>query len=98
MKKTFLLFFLALVARAYPAQSDLPPLYTVIVDSHRCLVFEPDHLPQNAPLVVLLHGYLDSATGLTYFWSELHLAPVQDAWHDVRVFLEGMGCRCYHRV
>jgi hypothetical protein len=32
MKKTFLLFFLALVARAYAAQSDLPPLYTVMVD------------------------------------------------------------------
>lgn len=98
MKKTFLLYFLALVARAYAAQSDLSPLYTVIVDSHRCLVLEPDHLPQNAPLVVLLHGAHGSATSLVYFWSELHLPPGRVVWPDGRLFLvEGKGFGWYHK-
>src|SRR5260370_38435221 len=94
MKKTFLLFFLALVARACAAQSDLPPLYTVIVDSHRCLVLEPDHLPQNAPLVVLLQGAHGSATSLIYLWSELHLPPGRVACPDVLLFLAGKGFVC----
>src|SRR6476660_6543354 len=91
MKRTLLLFFLALVARAYAAQSDLPPLYTVIVDSHRCLVLEPDHLPQNAPLVVLLHGAHGSATSLIYLWSELHLPPGRAVCPAGPLFLEGLG-------
>src|SRR5260370_33359121 len=97
MKKTFLLFFLALVARACAAQSDLPPLYTVIVNSHRCLVLEPDHLPQNAPLVVLLHGYHGSATSLIYLWSELHLPPGRVVFPDGLFFLEGKGFGWYHK-
>ena len=97
MKKTFLLFFLALVARAYAAQSDLPPLYTVIVDSHRCLVLEPDHLPQNAPLVVLLQGAHGSATSLIYLWSELHLPPGRVVCPDGRFRSGEKGYGWYYK-
>jgi predicted esterase len=97
MKATFLLFLLALAARVCAAQSDLPPVYTVIVDSHRCLVLEPDHLPQNAPLVVLLHGYQGSATSLIYLWSELHLQPGRVACPDGFFFFDGKGFGWYRK-
>src|SRR6516162_8323967 len=97
MKKAFLLFLLALAARVRAAQIDLPPVYTVVVDSHRCLVLEPDHLPQNAPLVVLLHGAHGSATSLIYLWSELHLPPARVACPDGLFFLEGKGFGWYHK-
>ena len=97
MKKAFLLFLLALAARVCAAQSDLPPLYTVVVDSHRCLVLEPDHLLQNAPLVVLLHGAHGSATSLVYLWSELHLPPARVACPDGLFFLKGEGFGWYHK-
>jgi phospholipase/carboxylesterase len=98
MKKAFLLFLLALAARVCAVQIDLPPVYTVVVDSHRCLVLEPDHLPQNAPLVVLLHGAHGSATSLVYLWSELHLPPARVACPDGLFFLEGgKGFGWYHK-
>jgi predicted esterase len=97
MKKTFLLLVLALAARACAAQSDLPPLYTVIVDSHRCLVLEPDHLPQSAPLVFFLHGYQGSATNLGRLWSELHLPPSRVVFPDGLFFIEGKGFGWYRK-
>ena len=97
MKKTCFLFLLVLSARICGAESDLPPLYTVVVDSHRCLVLEPDHLPQNAPLVVLLQGAHGSATSLIYLWSELHLPPARVACPDGLFFLEGKGFGWYHK-
>src|SRR6476646_25596 len=97
MKKAFLLFLLALAARVCAVQIDLPPVYTVVVDSHRCLVLEQDHLPQNAPLVVLLHGAHGSATSLVYLWSELHLPPARVACPDGLFFLEGKGFGWYHK-
>ena len=97
MKKTFLLFLLALAGRVCAAQIDLPPLYTVIVNSHRCLVLEPEHLPQNAPLVVLLQGAHGSATSLIYMWSELRLPDARVACPDGLFFLEGKGFGWYHK-
>src|SRR6478736_1865838 len=99
MKKgpLFLLFLLAFAARACAQSGALPPIYEVIVDSHRCLVLEPDHLPQNAPLVVLLHGAHGSATSLIYLWSELHLPPGRVVCPDGRLFLEGKGFGWYHK-
>ena len=97
MKKTFVLFLLVLAAKVWAAQSDLPPLYTVVVDSHRCLVLEPDHLPQNAPLVVLLQGAHGSATSLIYLWSELRLPPARVACPDGLFFLEGKGFGWYRK-
>jgi len=97
MKKTFVLFLLALAASVGAAQIDLPRVHTVVVDSHRCLVLEPDHLPQNAPLVVLLHEAHGSATSLVYLWSELHLPPARVACPDGLFFLEGKGFGWYHK-
>lgn len=97
MKKTFLLFLLALAAKVCAAKIDLPPVHAVVVDSHRCLVLEPDHLPQNAPLVVLLHGAHGSSTGLVYLWSELHLPPARVACPDGLFYLEGKGFGWYHK-
>jgi len=97
VKKTFLLFLLALAARVCAVQIDLPPLYTVTVDSHRCLVLEPDHLPQTAPLVVLLQGAHGSATSLIYLWSELHLPPGRVVCPDGLFFLEGKGFGWYRK-
>ena len=98
MKKAFLLFLLALAARVCAVQIDHTPVYTVVVDSHRCLVVEPDHLPQNAPLVVLLHGAHGSATSLVYLWSGLHLPPARVACPDGLFFLpEGKGFAWYHK-
>ena len=97
MKKTFFLFLLALAARVCAAQSDLPPLYTVVVDSHRCLVLEPDHLPQDAPLVLLLHGAHGSATNLMSLWYELHLPPSRVVFPDGLFFLDGKGFGWYRK-
>ena len=98
MKKTFLLFLLALAARVCAAQIDLPPVYTVVGDPHRCLVLEPGHLPQNAPLVVLLHQAHGSATSLVYLWSELHLPPARVACPEGLFSLKGKGeFAWYHR-
>jgi hypothetical protein len=97
MKKTFVLFLLAFAASVCAAQIDLPPVYTVVVNSHRCLVLEPDHLPQNAPLVVLLHEAHGSARSLVYLWSELHLPPARVACPDGLFFLEGKGFGWYHK-
>ena len=96
MKKTSLLFLLALAARVGAAQIDLPPAYTVVGDPQRCLVFEPDHLPQNAPLVVLLHHAHGSATSLVHFWSELHLPPARVACPEGLFSLNGKGFGWYH--
>src|SRR5580765_8764591 len=99
MKKgpLFLLFLLAFATRACAQSGALPPIYEVIVDSHRCLVLEPDHLPQNAPLVVLLQGAHGSATSLIYLWSELHLPPGRVVCPDGLFFLEGKGFGWYHK-
>jgi phospholipase/carboxylesterase len=97
MKKIFLLFLLAFTARVCAARIDLPPVYRIVVDSHRCLVLEPDHLPQNAPLVVLLHEAHGSATSLVYLWSELHLPPARIACPDGLFLLEGNGFGWYHK-
>ena len=93
----FLLFLLALAATVCAAQIDLPPVYTVDGDPHRCLVLEPDHLPQNAPLVVLLHQAHGSATSLVYLWSELHLPPARVACPDGLFPLKGKEFAWYHR-
>jgi hypothetical protein len=58
---------------------------------------EPDHLPQNAPLVVLLQGAHGSATSLIYLWSELHLPPARVACPDGLFFLEGKGFGWYRK-
>ena len=93
MKKSFVLFVLALAAKACAAQT----VYTIVVDSHRCLVVEPDHLPQNAPLVLLLHGAHGSATNLVTLWSELHLPPSRVVCPDGIFFLDGKGFGWYHK-
>jgi predicted esterase len=93
MKKSFAFFVLALAAKACAAQT----VYTVIVDSHRCLVLEPDHLSQNAPLVLLLHGAHGSATNLITLWSELHLPPSRVVCPDGLFFLDGNGFGWYHK-
>src|SRR5262249_13132976 len=87
MKKSFVFFVLALAAKACAAQT----VYTVIVDSHRCLVLEPDHLPQNAPFVLLLRGAHGSATNLMTLWSELHLPPSRVVFPDGFFFSTGRG-------
>jgi len=93
MKKSFVFFVLALAAKACAAQT----VYTVIVDSHRCLVLEPDHLPQNAPLVLLLHGAHGSATDLITLWSQLHLPPSRVVCPDGLFFLDGKGFGWYRK-
>ncbi len=90
-------FFLALAARVCAAQIELPPVSTVVIDSHRCLVLEPDHLPQNAPLVVLLHQAHGSAMSLVSLWSELHLPPARVACPEGIFFLKGKEFAWYHR-
>ncbi len=97
MTKTSLLFLLALAARVSAAQVHLPPVYTLDGDPHRCLVLEPDHLPQNAPLVLLLHQAHGSATSLIYLWSELHLPPARVACPEGLFSLKDKGFAWYHR-
>lgn len=97
MKKTILLLLLGLAARVSAAQTELPPVYTVEGASHRCLVLQPDHLPPNAPLVVLLHHAHGSATSLVYLWSKLHLPPALVACPEGLFSLNGKGFAWYHK-
>lgn len=97
VKKTLLFFFLALAATVRAAQVDLPPLYEVEGVPHRCLVLEPDHLPQDAPLVLMLHQAHGSATSLLHLWFELHLPPARVACPEGIFFLKDKGFAWYHR-
>ena len=97
MIKTSLLFLLASAARVCAAHIDLPPVYTVVGLPHRCLVLEPDHLPQNAPLVVLLHQAHGSARSLISLWSELHLPPARVVCPEGLFSLNERGFAWYHR-
>ena len=97
LKKASLLFLLALAAKVGAAPVQLPPVYTLDGDPHRCLVLEPNHLPQTAPLVLLLHQAHGSATSLVSLWSELHLPPARVACPEGIFPLKDKTFAWYHR-
>ena len=93
----FLLFLLAFAARVCAQSGALPPIYEVIVDSHRCLVLEPAHLPENAALVLFIHGLDGSATNLVFLWPALHLPPSRVVCPDGRFRSGEKGYGWYYK-